>query len=213
MDQWPSDIMICYTFRDFSQTVVDQLEDHNLITYITFDSSRPENYTFNLSVNSRSVRNFTAYQWHRRAKPKHGRYQLDFIKEATPKISIVLLVSNPLRDRRSLSGAFDCDEDRFWRGACVIVHEIFINNHRIAEERDVYPSCVYKIHSVFKSFVDFNSNFYQMDIKVRLSEYVSYCVMTTEMNRSDPTVLCGSNQPYYSMFETTIYTLVFFTAL
>ena len=156
MDQGPSDTMTYYTFREFSQTVVDHLHDQNLITYITFDPSAPEHDTLNLIVNSRSVGNFTADIWHQRAEPKHRRYKLDFMKKATRKISIVLLVSNLLQVRKSLSSDFDCEEYTGDVEKCVIVHEIFINNHRAAKERDVYPPCMYNIQSDFKSLADFH---------------------------------------------------------
>ena len=175
MDQSPSDTMTYYTFREFSQTVVDQLDENNLVTYITFDPSLTDKGPFNLIVDSIDARNFAAQLWHLRAKLENWRYNLDVIKSFDGDlfqpdfrtISLVLLVSNPLLVWKHLSGQFNCRDGYYEIGLFTFVaYEIFINNERRVEKSDVYPPCVYHIQTHFKSWIDFNSNLHEMAIKV-----------------------------------------------
>ena len=216
MDQWPPDTITYYTFREFSQTVVDHLDDGNFITYITyitFDPSTPE-HTFNLIVNALRVREFTADMWHQRAEPKHRLYKLDTVLKATEIFSIVLLVSNPMLVRRSLSSAIHCEKSFLipqLHVKCVIVHEIFIDSHGVAEKRGLDLSCVHTIQSDFRSLVDFTSNFDKMDIKVRSYMFVWYFHFIDDFLLYS--VFSEFYLHFYTVFKTAINTFIFLKPL
>ena len=217
MDQSPSDAMTYYTFREFSQTVVDQLEDFYLVSYITFDPSLNENGAFNLIVNSSEVKNFTAHLWHLRAKSENRHNNLDFLKKTwnphlpCERISLVLLVSNLLLLRRSLR-VYDCvseptpiDRDLHK----VVVHEIYINNQPLVEESNIYPPCVYHIQSNFKSLVDLNSNSYKTAIKVT---FVDFVFIIPEVKNVNIVISCLGNNMHmlYIRTDTEHYSVIAF---
>ena len=213
--------MTYYTFREFSQTVVDLLDDLYRVSYITFDPSLNENGAFNLIVNSSEVKNFTAHLWHLRAKSENRHNNLDFLKKTwnphqpSERISLVLLVSNPLLLRRSLR-VYDCVFEPTPIGALqrVVVHEIFINNQPLVEESNIYPPCVYHIQSYFKSLVDFNSNSYKMAIKVTFLDFVMK-LFTSKVNISITLYCLGNSiRSFYITSDTEEYkTIAFFSPI